>query len=131
LSRTQSQILPNSSILKTHPNQSAVTTCNEKVVSHCQNNKVMVDHEKEITSKDNSPNSPINSNTNKYYNVSPIPQSLENSIPNEISTLPKETQNDESYMNLLHSDFDLDMEDWSNFLLDDAFSDDAPPSTHF
>ncbi|XP_068498575.1 uncharacterized protein [Phaseolus vulgaris] len=103
LSRTQSQILTNSSILKTHPNQSAVTTCNEKVVSHCQNNKVMVDHEKEITSKDNSPNSPINSNTNKYYNVSPIPQSLENSIPNEISTLPKETQNDESYMNLLHS----------------------------
>jgi len=83
---------------------------------------------KEITSKANFHNSPINSNTNKHYNVSPIPQSLENSIPNEgeslensipneISTLHKETQHNESHMNL--SSIDFDMEYWSNFLLED------------
>jgi len=88
----------------------------------------MVDPEKEITSKANFHNSPINSNTNKYYNVSPTPQSLknstpsggeslENSIPNEVSTFHKETQHDESHMNL--SSINLDMEYWSNFLLED------------
>jgi len=44
-------------------------------------------------------------------------ESLENSIPNEVSTLHKETQHDESHMNL--SSIDLDMEYWSNFLLED------------
>ena len=96
LSRTQSQILTNSSILETHPNQffrPAITTCNEKVVSHCQNNRVM---------ENSTPNGG---------------ESLENSIPNEVSTLHKETQHDESHMNL--SSIDLDMEYWSNFLLED------------
>ncbi|KAK7378023.1 hypothetical protein VNO80_03459 [Phaseolus coccineus] len=122
LSRTQSQILTNSSILETQPNQffqPAVTTCNEKVVSHSQNNGVKVDLGKEITSKDNLHNSPINSNTNKHYNASPIPQSLENSIPNEVSTLQKEAQNNQSRMDLSHIDLDLDMEYWPKFLFED------------
>ena len=139
LSRTQSQISTNSSILETHPVmttnqffQPVVITCNEEIVSHCQNNKVMVDHEKQITPKDSFRNSPINSDTNKHYNASAIPlslensipnegESLENSIPNEISTLHKETQSEQSHMDLSHIDFDsdLDMEYWSNFSLKD------------
>ncbi|XP_068497964.1 uncharacterized protein [Phaseolus vulgaris] len=139
LSRNQSQISTNSSILETHPImttnqffQPVVTTCNEEIVSHCQNNKVMVDHEKEITPKDSFRNSPINSDTNKHYNASAIPlslensipnegESLENSIPNEISTLHKETQSEQSHMDLSHIDFDsdLDIEYWSNFSLKD------------
>ncbi|KAL9320461.1 hypothetical protein ACSQ67_012300 [Phaseolus vulgaris] len=92
----------------------------------------MVDHEKQITPKDSFRNSPINSDTNKHYNASAIPlslensipnegESLENSIPNEISTLHKETQSEQSHMDLSHIDFDsdLDMEYWSNFSLKD------------
>ena len=132
LSRTQPQST-NSSILETQTTkqffQPAVTTCNEDVVSHCQNSKVMVDPEKEITYKDSLHISPINSDTNKQYIASPIPQSLENSIPNEVSTLHKETQNHQSDMN-------LDVGYWSNLsfedkkFLDDLFSDYQPPSTH-
>jgi len=162
--------------------QPAVTACNEEIVSHCQNNKVMVDPEKEITHKDNFRNSPINSDTNQHYNASPIPQSLENSIPNEgesleklipnaseslensnegeslensipnegeclensipndgeneVSTLHKETQKEQSHIDLSHIKFDSNMDYWSNFSLenmetsDDIFYDYPPPSTH-
>ncbi|KAL9315187.1 hypothetical protein ACSQ67_016188 [Phaseolus vulgaris] len=138
LSRTQPQST-NSSILETQTTKQffqPAVTCNENVVSHCQNSKVMVDPEKEITYKDSLHISPINSDTNKQYIASPIPQSLENSIPNEVSTLHKETQNHQSDMNLSSIDFDLDVGYWSNLsfedkkFLDGLFSDYQPPSTH-
>jgi len=117
--------------------QYVVTTCNEDVVSHYKNNKVMIDPEKENTPKDSFRNSPINSDTKKYYNVSPIPLSLENSIPDEVSTLHKETHNDQSHVYLSRIDFGLDMKYWLNFsledmkTLDDVFFYHPPPSTYF
>jgi len=141
LSTNQAQISTNSSILETHPVmitnqffQPASTTCNEELVSHGQNRVMVVDPEKEITSKDSFRNSLINSDTNQHS--SPMPQSLKNSIPNEFSTLHKETQNNQSHMDLSHINFALDTGYWSNFslenmeALDGIFSDHPPPSTH-
>ncbi|ESW05946.1 hypothetical protein PHAVU_010G006100 [Phaseolus vulgaris] len=79
LSTNQAQISTNSPILETHPVmitnqffQPASTTCNKELVSHGQNRVMVVDPEKEITSKDSFRNSLINSDTNQHS--SPMPQ---------------------------------------------------------
>ena len=124
---TRSQVPTNSSIIETHPGTAtnkSVTTCNKDkdVVTHCE--AVMVCTEEEIIYKPSLHSSSINSDTdttNKrelICNVSRIFQ--EDLIPNELSIPHKETQEEQSQMDLLHINLsDLDMEYWSNFSLKD------------